>query len=224
MKFCARTKYIGETKMQIYDISLNITPSLPVWPGEPRARLEQISSIKEGAVANVTHINMGAHTGTHVDAPLHFIEGGKGVDQIPLDLLIGHAAVIQFSTKEAITADMLREADIPAHAKRLLFKTPNSEYWAKGETEFQRDFVALSADAAEYLVQRGVEVVGVDYLSVAPFEVTIPTHQTLLRAEVLIIEGLDLSQVSPGEYTLHCLPLKIVGVDGAPARALLVKE
>ncbi|MEA2008798.1 MAG: cyclase family protein, partial [Chloroflexota bacterium] len=178
--------------MQIYDISLNITPDLPTWPGDPKVQLEQISSISEGASANVTHISMSAHTGTHVDAPDHFLGNGKGVDQISLDLLIGPATVVHIPGKEAITADMLREAEIPAHAKRLLFKTSNSAYWAKGETEFQRDFVALSADAAEYLVRRGVEVVGVDYLSVAPFKAPIPTHKTLLQAEVLIIEGLDL--------------------------------
>lgn len=208
--------------MKIYDISLNITPDLPVWPGEPSVQLEQISSINEGAVANVTHINMGAHTGTHIDAPYHFLAGGKKVDEIPLNLLIGPVTVLQLEAKEIITSDMLQRAKIPSHAKRLLFKTSNSAYWAEGETEFQRGFVALSVDAAKYLVQRGVEVVGVDYLSVAPFEASIPTHEVLLQAEVLIIEGLNLSEVTPGEYTLHCLPLKLVGADGAPARALLV--
>ena len=208
--------------MKIYDISLSITPELPTWPGDAKIQLERTSSIAEGAIANVTHISMGAHTGTHVDAPDHFLGNGQGVDQIPLDLLIGPAAVVQLPDAETITADMLREAEIPTHIKRLLFKTRNSEYWASGETEFQRDFMALSVDAAEYLVQRGVEVVGVDYLSVAPFDTPIPTHKTLLQAEVLVIEGLDLSEVPPGDYTLHCLPLKIAGADGAPARAVLV--
>jgi len=208
--------------MKIYDLSLIISPDLPTWPGEPRAKLERTSSIADGEIANVTHISMGAHTGTHVDAPDHFLDNGKGVDQIPLDLLIGPAVVVQLPDAETITAEMLREAGIPAYVKRLLFKTRNSEYWAKGETEFQHDFMALSVDAAEYLVGRGVEVVGVDYLSVAPFDASIPTHKTLLQADVLVIEGLDLSEVPPGEYTLHCFPLKIVGADGAPARVVLV--
>lgn len=209
--------------MTIYDISLTITPQLPTWPGESQVQLKQTSSIKDGDAANVTHISMGAHTGTHIDAPDHFLGNGKTVDQIPLDLLIGTAAVMHFPEAKTITAKMLREAKIPAHIRRLLFKTSNSEYWTKGESEFQYKFVALSADAAEYLVERGVEVVGVDYLSVAHYDDPVPTHKILLQADVLVIEGLDLSAISPGEYTLHCLPLKIAGADGAPARALLVK-
>lgn len=208
--------------MKIYDISLTITPELPTWPGDAKIQIQQTRSIAEGAIANVTHISMGAHTGTHVDAPDHFLGNGKGVDQIPLELLIGPATVFQLPDGETITAEMLREADIPSQARRLLFKTRNSAYWARGETEFQRGFMALNAEAAKYLVQRGVEVVGIDYLSVAPFDAPVPTHKILLQAEVLVIEGLNLSEVPPGDYVLHCLPLKIAGADGAPARAVLV--
>ncbi len=208
--------------MKIYDISLTITPELPTWPGDAKIQIQQTRSIAEGAIANVTHISMGAHTGTHVDAPDHFLGNGKGVDQIPLELLIGPATVFQLPDGETITAEMLREADIPSQSRRLLFKTRNSAYWARGETEFQRGFMALNAEAAKYLVQRGVEVVGIDYLSVAPFDAPVPTHKILLQAEVLVIEGLNLSEVPPGDYVLHCLPLKIAGADGAPARAVLV--
>ncbi|MBS1250937.1 MAG: Kynurenine formamidase [Chloroflexi bacterium] len=208
--------------MPIYDISLPITPNLPTWPGEDKVQLTQTSSIKEGDLANVTHVSMGVHTGTHIDAPDHFLGNGVGVDQIPLDLLIGPVTVLHFPACEIITADMLRAAEIPTQAKRLLFKTRNSKYWAEGEIEFQGDFVALNPDAAQYLVQRGVEVVGVDYLSVAPFDDPVPTHKILLQANVLVIEGLDLSEVPPGDYALYCLPLKIAGADGAPARAVLI--
>ena len=121
-----------------------------------------------------------------------------------------------------VTADLLEHSDIPPRTRRVLLKTRNSEIWNKNHSSFQTNFVALSADGAEYLVNRGVKLVGVDYLSIAPFHASVPTHEILLKAGVVIVEGLDLSQVSQGRYTLHCLPLKLAGADGAPARAVLV--
>ncbi len=208
--------------MTLYDISLTYSEDLPTWPGDPTIQLEQISSIKAGEMANVTHLSMCAHSGTHVDAPDHFLGNGKTVESIPLELMVGPAAVVEIRAEGTITAEDIRSAQIPAGIKRVLLKTSNSEYWAAGNMVFQEDFIAPDEEAAKYLVELEVEVVGVDYLSVAPFTNPEPTHKTLLEAGVLIIEGLDLSGVKPGEYTMYCLPLKIGGADGAPARVLLM--
>lgn len=210
--------------MRIYDISVTIRPELPVWPGDPPIRLERISKMEEGDSANVTHLNMGAHVGTHVDAPYHFL-GGKAptVESLPLNLLTGRAYVLHLSDHvERISAEVLQRADIPPRTRRLLFKTRNSALWARQPQQFEQDFVAITPDGAQYLVGRGVKLVGVDYLSVAPYKEGAPTHQILLRAGMILLEGLDLSQVSQGRYTLYCLPLKIAGSDGAPARAILI--
>jgi arylformamidase len=193
-----------------------------VWPGDTPPTLERTKSITAGDNANVSQFAMNCHTGTHVDAPDHFLNNGKTVERLSLDLLIGRAYVLHLPEVNVITAAVLQAADIPPRTRRLIFKTRNSEYWAKGLKEFQTDFVALSVDAAELLVDRNVKVVGIDYLSVAPYKMGRPAHTILLTAGVVLIEGLDLSRVSQGRYTLHCLPLKLAGADGAPARAILV--
>jgi arylformamidase len=208
--------------MRIYDISVPITPDLPVWPGDPRVVMEQVKKVEDGDGANVTHIAMSAHTGTHVDAPYHFLTGSQTLDQIPIKAYIGRAYVLHLPEVELITAEILRSAEIPPRTRRVLFKTRNSEHWVSGESEFQTDYVGLSEDAAEYLVGRGVKLVGVDYLSVAPYTAQTPTHLALLQAGVIILEGLNLAEVSQGRYTLYCLPIKLMGVDGAPARAILI--
>ena len=210
--------------MTLYDISLTIAEDLPVWPGDPKIELRKISKIEDGEEANVTHISASVHIGTHVDAPDHFLGNGQTVENIPLDLLVGAAFVVEMHVDGQISAVDLQSASIPEGTKRLLIKTANSQLWAEGVTEFKSDFIALEADAAAYLVNQGVEVVGVDYLSVAPFADPAPTHRILLEAGVLVIEGLNLSGVEPGEYTLLCLPLKISGSDGAPARVLLQRD
>jgi arylformamidase len=209
--------------MRIYDISLPISPDLPVWPGDPGLVIERLSKIEAGDTANVTHVSMGAHTGTHVDAPYHFLGGeAPTVEKLPLKILSGRAYVLHLPEVDQITAAVLQTAEIPPRTRRLLFKTRNSQYWVNRTPGFQRDFVAISADGAQYLVDRGVKLVGVDYLSVAPFQDSVPTHEILLKAGVVIVEGLNLADVSQGRYTLHCLPLKLVGADGAPARAILI--
>lgn len=210
--------------MTLYDISLTIAEDLPVWPGDPHIELKKVSQIKDGELANVTHISACVHIGTHVDAPDHFLGDGQTVENLPLDLLVGAAAVVELPVDGHISAVDLQKASIPEGTKRLLIKTANSQFWAEGVKEFKEDFIALDADAAAYLVDQGVEVVGVDYLSVAPFTNPAPTHRILLEAGVLIIEGLDLSGIKAGVYTLLCLPLKISGSDGAPARVLLQKD
>lgn len=211
--------------MTIYDISLTISPSLPTWPGDPGLTLEQFEAMDQGAHVNVTRISSSVHLGTHVDAPHHFLNDGRTVEELPLDVLTGPCYVAQLPDGiDAITAEVLDRTEITPDMKRVLFGTSNSHLWAKGETKFQEDFVAITEDGAEWLVARGVQLVGVDYLSVAPFGDSEPTHKVLLKAGVVVVEGLNLSVVMRGFYDLYCLPLKIAGSDGAPARAILVQS
>ncbi len=209
--------------MPIYDITLTISPNMPVWPGDPAVELTQVSFIDRGANANVSHLSFGVHTGTHVDAPHHFLNDGRTVESLALDVLTGPCYVLRLDDGIAsISADVLEAARLPEGVERLLFRTRNSTIWARGITEFQTDFVAVPLDGAEWLVRRGVKLVGVDYLSVSPYKNSRPTHESLLKAGVVIVEGLDLSKVEQGFYELYCLPLKIAGADGAPARVVLV--
>lgn len=209
--------------MRIYDISLDISPQMPVWPGDPSVKLERVVDMETGGAYNLTHLAMSVHSGTHLDAPYHFL-GGKSmtVESLPLKTLTGRAYVLHLPDVSLIDEHALENAEIPPRTRRLLLKTRNSQLWAKGETEFHTDFVGISPDGARFLVDRGVKLVGVDYLSVAPYKQGAPTHQILLQAGVVVVEGLDLSHVTQGRYTLHCLPLKLVGSDGAPARAILI--
>jgi arylformamidase len=210
--------------MHTYDVSLTISPDLPTWPGDPQISLNRFSRMEEGAPCNVTQISACVHIGTHVDAPYHFLGGeAQTVEQLPLNLLTGRSYVLQLPDEvNLITAEVLERAAVPPRTRRLLFKTRNSAYWSGEVKSFQEDFVALSADGAQFIVDHGVRLVGVDYLSVAPYAELGPTHQILLQAGVVVIEGLNLSQVSQGRYALYCLPLKIAGADGAPARAILI--
>ena len=210
--------------MHTYDLTLTISPQMPVWPGDPPISLQRVSKIEEGSVANVSRLEMGVHTGTHVDAPYHFLENGGTVDELSLKVLIGRAYVLHVPDGvDTVTAELLSRADIPPRTRRVLIRTRNSKLWAARDNHhFHEDYVALDGGAADLLVKRGVKLVGVDYLSVAPFTDVVPTHLSLLRAGVVIVEGLDLSKVSQGRYNFFCLPLKLAGADGAPARAILV--
>jgi arylformamidase len=210
--------------MTIYDISLTISSTLPTWPGDPGIELVQFEAMDSGANVNVTRISSSVHIGTHVDAPCHFLKGGSTVETLPLDVLTGPCYVVQLPDGvDAITAEVLDRIEITSDMKRILFGTSNSHFWAKGETKFQEEFVAITEDGAEWLVARGVQLVGVDYLSVSPFNDSEPTHRILLQAGVVIVEGLNLCNVMRGFYELYCLPLKIAGSDGAPARAILIQ-
>lgn len=208
--------------MHTYDVTLTLSPDLPVWPGDSPFVLERVETIKGGDNANVSVVKLSVHMGTHVDAPDHFLDGGNTVDLLPLDVLVGRAYVLHLPDVDLIDAAVLEKSEIPPRTRRVLFKTRNSEHWAKRESKFQEDYVALSEDAAEFLVNRNVRLIGVDYLSVAPYGNSKPTHEILLKSGVVVVEGLDLSEVSQGRYTLHCLPIKIAGADGAPARVILV--
>jgi arylformamidase len=210
--------------MQIIDISLPISPKLPVWPGDPAVVLEKVSSMDAGAHDNVSRLACGVHTGTHVDAPHHFLNDGRTVESLSLDVLVGPAFLVQIPEEvQIVNANVLEKAAIPAGTLRLLLKTSNSRLWQQDEMEFFTGFVGISTDGAEWLVQHGIKLIGIDYLSVAPYHQSIPTHRVLLQAGIIIVEGLDLHNALPGLYTLYCLPLKLVGSDGAPARVILVE-
>jgi arylformamidase len=182
-----------------------------VYPGDPTFSIDRAMSLAGGDIANVSQMELGVHTGTHVDAPRHFFDGAPAVETLNLDVLVGPAVVVEVAGPGDIGPDAVVEG-----AERLLFKTRNSE--AAPEDDFYEDFASISPEAATRLVEAGVRLVGVDYLSVGSVE----THETLLRAGVIAVEGLDLREIEPGAYTLVCLPLKIVGSDGAPARAILI--
>jgi arylformamidase len=209
--------------MKIFDVSLPISPGMIVWPGDPPVVLERVSSMDAGAHDNVSRLACGVHTGTHVDAPHHFLNDGRTVDTLSLEVLVGPVQVVQIPDEVGlITAGLLEKTAVQPGTLRLLLKTRNSRLWKRSVKEFDRGYVGLSVDAAEWIVGAGVKLVGIDYLSVAPFNQSIPAHTALLKPGIVILEGLDLNAVSPGFYTLYCLPLNLVGSDGAPARVILV--
>ena len=206
--------------MAIFDISIGIDESLPLWPGDPELKLQWAAKIEQGDLVNLTELSMSIHTGTHIDAPLHFLPQGKSIDNLNIDVFVGEAQVVAIPQEvDLITVEILRK--LPTiNASRVLFKTRNSQFWRT--RDFHRDYVALEASAAQWLVDQGVQLVGIDYLSIAPFNDTVPTHKILLSNNVVIIESLDLRSVEPGLYTLICLPLKLMGREAAPARAILI--
>jgi len=206
---------------QYIDISLTFSPDLPLWPGSPPIELARRRDMARGDHVNDGALSFGLHSGTHVDAPLHFLADGADVTRLALDALIGPAAVAVLPDVDAISADDLEALKLPADTRRLLLRTRNSEGWRQGVREFREDFVALTVDAARWVVARGLRLIGVDYLSVQLFRGDPQTHIALLEADVVILEGLNLADVDPGAYELICLPLKLAGGDGAPARAVL---
>ena len=206
---------------RIYDISVPIRTGGIVYPGNPEIDITLQQAVAKGAGANVSAIRFGSHTGTHADASRHFFDDGQPVDQIPLDRLIGPALLVSFPDDvRAIGAAELKAHDLRGR-KRILLRTRNSALLS--QKQFAPDYTYLAPDGAEYLVDKGIELVGIDYLSIEQFHSGHHrTHRTLLAKSVVILEGLDLSVPPPGEYQLICLPLRIEGCDGAPARAVLI--
>ena len=202
------------------DVSVPLQSGMLHWPGDPPAVISRALDMDHGAACNVTQLAMGAHTGTHMDAPLHFIPTGAAIDAVPLAAIIGPARVLAISDPAAITVAELHAHQI-ARGERILFKTRNSaRAWINAP--FSEEFVYITHDAAQYLAGIGIQTVGVDYLSVGGFHQDGPeTHRALLAAGIWIIEGLDLTAIAPGTYDLICLPLRLLGADGAPARAVL---
>lgn len=208
---------------RIHDVSVSVRTGGLIYPGNPEILIDLQQAISRGAGANVSQVSFGSHTGTHVDAAKHFFDDGQTVDQIPLEKLIGPAVLIAFDDSVmSVGAGDLEKHDIGNH-KRVLIRTRNSSFLA--QPDFHKDYTFLAPDGAEYLVTKGVELVGVDYLSIEQFHSGHHrTHRTLLEKSVVIVEGLSLGDVSPGEYDFVCLPLKLEGLDGAPARALLIER
>jgi arylformamidase len=206
---------------RIYDISVPIRTDGLVYPGNPEIDVSLQQAVAKGAGANVSFIRFGSHTGTHADAARHFFDDGQTVDHIPLERLIGPALLLAFSDDvRSVSAADLKKHDLQGET-RILLRTRNSDFLSK--REFVPDYTYLAPDGAQYLVDNGVELVGIDYLSIEQFHSGHhKTHRTLLEKSVVILEGLDLSVPAPGKYELICLPLRIEGCDGAPARAVLI--
>jgi arylformamidase len=209
---------------RIIDVSLPIGPDLLTWPGDPGIRIDPAKRIDRGDSANVSEFHLGSHTGTHVDPPVHFLPGEPSIDGLDLDVFFGPAVVADLRHVDQIGGAELDRLALPDGTERLLCRTRNSELWTRlPGVEFPDDYVAVTEDGARWLVDRGIRLVGVDFLSV---ERSVggdhPVHRSLLGGGTVIIEGLDLSRVDPGSYTLACFPLRITGGDGSPARAVLI--
>lgn len=206
--------------MTLIDISAPLSPSLPVWPGDPPVSVTRALDVACGDAATVSRLALGSHTGTHVDAPCHFLPNGAPLDALPLATFVGPARVVAITHPDAITPDELATLDWQG-VTRVLFKTRNSARPWFCEP-FDETFVHVTPEAADFLIARGIRLIGVDYLSVEGFHaVGAPCHRRLLGAGVVLLEGVYLASVAPGDYELICLPLPLVGADGAPARALL---
>jgi arylformamidase len=208
--------------MKIYDVTVPISEKTPVYEGDPNVQIETANAIARGDAANVSRLCFGAHTGTHVDAPNHFVEGTRKIHELELEKLTGICRVVEI--ENSVVAIEAKHIVNLKGVERVLFKTRNSDFWAEMEQGFRKDFTYIAPDAAKALVDLGIKLVGIDYLSVEKFGAeTFDTHVTLLEKEVVIVEGLDLREVSGGDYELICLPLKVVGGtgDGAPARTIL---
>lgn len=211
--------------MRIYDVTAPLREDLPTWPGQEGLRRRLVKDLAKGDSSTVSHLSVGAHTGTHIDAPVHFIEGGAGIDALPPEPLVGRALVADLQAVDGVIAAGDLDAAAPDGAERLLLKTRNSG-WSVPGGSFRQDFVALDPSAAEWCLSHRVRLVGIDYLSIEPFgsgRQGHPVHRVLLGAGVVILEGVDLQEVEPGSYLLAALPLPVPGGDGAPARVVLVE-
>ena len=209
---------------EIIDISVPLKTEMPVWPSSKGFKLYRTLKLAAGDEANVSQLDTDVHVGTHVDAPCHFLPEGKAIEDLSLDILMGPAYVAHLPEVKAISVTDLEALNLPPNTTRLLLRTTNSQLWANNITEFKKDFVALTADASQWLADIGIRLIGIDYLSVQRYYDSTLTHEILLKAGIIILEGLNLKNVAPGIYQLICLPIKLVGSDGAPARAVLIKE
>jgi arylformamidase len=209
--------------MRVQDITLALEPGLPTWPTSEGFHVRSAMRLADGDPANVSVVELDVHTGTHVEAALHFLEDGAPIDRVPLEQLVGPARVVRVDG-DAVSAAALDHLGIDAEPSRLLIRTANSERWAKGWGPFDPVYVALTTDAAQWLVERGFELVGLDHLSIQQYGSDGETHRVLMRAGVVILEGLNLAGVEPGMYTLVAAPIRLIGTEAAPARALLIDE
>jgi len=206
---------------RIIDITVPLQSDMPTWPGSLGIQLTRTMRLEAGDSSNVSRLDCDVHMGTHVDAPRHLLESGSTVEQLPLDIMVGPSFVAYLPKVANITSSDLANLNLPFGTKRLLLRTRNSEQWAAETTKFKKDYVALTDKAAQWVVDQKISLIGVDYLSVQRYEDNTLTHQILLEAGIVILEGLNLADVAPGTYELICLPLKLVDAEGAPARAVL---
>jgi len=204
------------------DISMPVDAATPTWPGSPGVKTTSRMSLGAGDEANVTQLELDVHTGTHVDAPLHFVAGGRDMEAIGLDALVGPAIVVDTGDAMDVDAALLDALRVPAGTERLLFRTRNSQDPSWFQSPFREDYAALTADAATWVVEHGVRLVGIDALSIQRYRDPADTHQILLGADVCVVEGLVLDRVAPGPYDLVCLPFRLTGTEAAPARAVLL--
>ena len=212
--------------MPIYDVTVPLSNELPTWPTDPSVEISDFCSLSAGDGANVSMLNFGAHTGTHVDAPAHFIEGAAKVESLPLDALIGDATVIEVPEDARVIDEEFVQKHYVAGTERVLFKTRNSAFWSEAKPQFHTDFTYLDLPAAKWLVEQGIKLVGIDYLSIEKYaSEKHETHLALLSCGVVILEGLNLTGIVAGKYELICLPLRLRSThgDGAPARVVLRK-
>lgn len=208
--------------MGIIDISVPLHKDMPLWPGSEGFRLKRTMNLENGDEANVNTLTCDIHTGTHVESPIHCVIDGKSIDRISLDIFCGPAFVADLTHIDTIKEENLTALKIPDGIKRILFKTRNSKLWDSDKNnEFNQDYVALSRDAAKWLVTQNIYLVGIDYLSIQHYNDGSEVHKILLKGGVMLLEGIDLSNIQPGKYELICLPLKIIGAEGSPVRAVL---
>jgi len=206
---------------KLIDISVPLHAGLPLWPGSRPVHISRVMDLSRGDEANVSELEIDMHSGTHMDAPLHFITDGTTTEDIPLDKLIGNCLVVDFTNLKSISANDLERAAIPPDTKRLLFKTDNSGSWGDFSQPFSKNFCALTLDAAQWIAERGFLLVGIDGPSIQMFEDAYDTHIVLLNQQIVILENLNLIEVESGFAELICLPLRVSGVEAVPVRALL---
>lgn len=202
------------------DITMTISSNLVVWPGDPPLKVERIADMEKGHDSNLTRLNISAHSGTHMDAPLHFVKDAAGIDEIPLEVVMGEARIIEIRDDVSIKSSELKQYEIK-EGERILLKTKNSDHdWS--EKDFNENFVHLETEAAEFLAEKKIKLLGVDYLSISGYNKNeTEVHQAILGAGIWAVEGLKLRDIEPGNYELICLPMKIKNSDGAPARVLV---
>jgi arylformamidase len=215
-------KNFKNSSSRLIDISLSVSESLPTWPDSVGVRVTREKAIKEGAEANVTRLDIDVHSGTHVESSLHFFSDGRPVNDISLDIFFGLALVVHLPEVDEVGAKELEQLKLPKQKPiRLLLRTKNSDLWVKSSHKFSENYVGLTKDGAKWVVDNGIRLIGIDYLSVAKYKDANEVHKILLGNDLIILEGLDLSHAPADQYELLCFPLKVVNAEAAPARALL---
>jgi len=211
--------------MNVIDISIPVSNDTPVWDGDNGVSITRVESISKESKFNVSRIEMGVHTGTHIDAPFHMANDGVTVDQIPLNVLVGRAQIIEFpNATTVINDDCLKRVDFSNGIQRVLFKTRNSNFWETDPFSFRKDYVGINKSGARFLADLSLKLIGIDYFSISIYSDLVQPHELLLQTGVVVLENIDLRGIEPGIYQLFCLPIKIQNTDGAPVRAVLVEE